>query len=88
MELLFTMLIPNEDNVYALVESDKGNGFNCYDINVSTLSIAKLNSLAQELKLPVRATEFKPEKYGDSHLLYIGPPMKRKQLDVSKFFTP
>lgn len=88
MELLFTMLIPNEDNVYALVESKKGNGFCCYDVNVSTLDIAKLNSLAQELGLPVRASEFKPERIGDSHFLYIGPPMKRKQLDVTKYFTP
>ena len=88
MELLYTMLIPNEDNVYALVESKKGDGFCCYDVNASTLDIAKLNSLAQELDLPVRASEFKPERYGDSHFIYIGPPMKRKQLDVTKFFQP
>lgn len=84
MELLKSMLIPNSNGVYAMSESKKGLGFNCYDLNVSKLDIQALNALAKEQGLQV--SEFKPERFGDSHFLYVGPPTERKELDVTKFF--
>jgi|TARA_R110000823_G_scaffold217725_1_gene347047 hypothetical protein len=84
MELLQSMLIPNSAGVYAMSESKKGLGFNCYDLNVATLDIQALNSLAIVQGLQVK--EWKPKKFGDSHFLYVGPPTERKELDVTKFF--
>lgn len=86
MELLQSMLIPNSDGVYAMSESKKGLGFNCYDLNVSSLDVTKLNTFAETEGLPVRVSEFKPIRHGDSHFLYVGPPTERKALDVTKFF--
>jgi len=86
MKLLQSMLLPNDAGVYAMSESKKGLGFNCYDLDVTSLDVNKLNTLAETEGLPVRVSEFKPERIGDSHFLYVGPPTERKALDVTKFF--
>lgn len=88
MDLIKSMLTPNKDGVYSIVEAKNKSGFVCYDINLSLLDVNAINDcLVENGFAELQATHFKPEKYGDSHRLFVGKKPQRKQFDPSKYFS-
>ena len=88
MDLIKSMLIPNIQGVYSIVEAKAKTGFICYDINLSLLDIKAINNCLLDNKFSdMQATHFKPEKYGDTHRLFIGKKPDRKEADVSSYFA-
>ena len=88
MDLIKSMLTPNKDGVYSIVEAKAKNGFNCYDINLSLLDVKAINDcLVENGFADLQATHFKPEKYGDSHRLFVGKKPQRKEYDPSQYFS-
>ena len=138
MDLIKSMLIPNIQGVYSIVEAKAKTGFICYDINLSLLDIKAINEAGKLLPVKgvgksgnivhiraigkddsfytvfaispegqvndvkgikinecllenkfsdMQATHFKPEKYGDTHRLFIGKKPDRKEADVSSYFA-
>ena len=87
MDLIKSMLTPNKDGVYSIIEAKNKNGFNCYDINLSLLDVQAINDcLLENGFAELEATHFKPEKYGDTHRLFVGKKPQRKEADVSSYF--
>ena len=87
MDLIKSMLTPNKDGVYSIVETSNENGFVCYDINLSLLDVKAINEcLVENGFADLQATHFKPEKYGDTHRLFVGKKPQRKEADVSSYF--
>ena len=88
MDLIKSMLTPNKDGVYSIVEAKNKNGFNCYNINLSLLDVNALNECLEANGFTeLQATYFKPEKYGDNHRLFVGKKPQRKEADVSSYFA-
>tara|TARA_Y100000361_G_scaffold137489_1_gene138951 strand:- start:1161 stop:1439 length:279 start_codon:yes stop_codon:yes gene_type:complete len=84
--LLISMLVPSSDGQYSIVEAKSGKGFNCYEIELSKLDVNALNECLTSVGSELKATHFKPEKFGDVHRLYVGPRPQRKEANISKFF--
>ena len=88
MNLIKSMLTPNKDGVYSIVKAKKAFGFVCYDINLSLLDVNAINDLLLANGFAdMQATHFKPEKYGDTHRLFVGKKPQRKEADVSEYFA-
>ena len=88
MDLIKSMLTPNKDGVYSIVEAKAKTGFICYDINLSLLDVKAINECLLENKFSdMQATHFKPEKYGDTHRLFVGKKPQRKEADYAKYFS-
>tara|TARA_Y100001938_G_scaffold145979_1_gene223840 strand:- start:699 stop:980 length:282 start_codon:yes stop_codon:yes gene_type:complete len=88
MSLIKSMLIPNAEGVFSINEAKKKTGFVCYDINLNIVDVKAINAcLIAEGFDNMEATLFEPEKYGDTHRLFVGPKGQRKEADVSAYFT-
>ena len=82
------MLIPDSKGIYQIVETKKKTGFLCYGISLSVMDVKAINAcLISEGYSDMEATLFEPEKYGDTHRLFVGPKGQRKEADVSAYFT-
>tara|TARA_R110002020_G_C15809975_1_gene732063 strand:- start:27 stop:305 length:279 start_codon:yes stop_codon:yes gene_type:complete len=88
MDLIKSMLTPNKDGVYSIVEAKAKTGFICYDINLSLLDVKAINDCLEANGFTeLQASHFKPEKYGDNHRLFVGKKPQRKEADVSTYFA-